>query len=67
MLVLARKQSERILIIVDGKVIEVKITEIRQNVKVVRVGITAPKDVTILRPEMLEKKTGDAKQLKQTS
>jgi carbon storage regulator CsrA len=56
MLVLARKQSERILIIVDGKVIEVKITEIRQNVKVVRVGITAPKDVTILRPEMLQKK-----------
>jgi carbon storage regulator CsrA len=58
MLVLARKQSERILIIVDGKVIEVKITEIRQNVKVVRVGITAPTDVRVLRPEMLEKAKG---------
>jgi len=56
MLVLTRKTDERILLLVNGKQIEVMVTEIRNfKAKAVRLGITAPDDVVIIRPELLEK------------
>jgi carbon storage regulator len=50
MLVVSRKQSERILI---GKDIEIVVNWIRGNT--VSLGITAPKDARILRTEVAER------------
>jgi carbon storage regulator CsrA len=59
MLVLSRKTDERILLLVNGKQIEVMVTEIRNfKAKSVRLGITAPEDVVIIRPELLEEVKG---------
>ena len=50
MLVLSRKNGEAVII--DG-CIKVTILEVRGNV--VRLGIEAPKEVTVLRGELLER------------
>ncbi|MCG3152014.1 MAG: Translational regulator CsrA [bacterium] len=49
MLVLSRKTNEKILI---GKDIEITIVDVRGDV--VKVGINAPREVSILRHELLE-------------
>ena len=49
MLVLSRKTNERILI---GDSIRIHVVSVRGNV--VRLGIEAPRDVTILREELLD-------------
>ena len=49
MLVLSRKTNEKILI---GKDIEITIVDVRGDV--VKVGINAPREVSILRQELLE-------------
>lgn len=50
MLVLSRKMNERILI---GDSIRVTVVSVRGNV--VRIGIEAPPDVSILREELLDR------------
>ena len=47
MLVLSRKMNERVII---GENVEVEILEIRGNV--VRIGIKAPRDVSVIRQEI---------------
>ena len=54
MLVLARKINERIII---GENIEVEILEIRGGV--VRLGIKAPREVSVVRNELREKLASD--------
>lgn len=49
MLVISRKQGEKVL--VPSINMEVRVVEIRRN-GVVRLGFTAPKDVEIIRPEV---------------
>lgn len=53
MLVLSRKIGERICI---GEDIEIEVVRISANV--VRIGIEAPKELPILRSELLEDKDG---------
>ena len=55
MLILTRRLGETILI---GDDIEVTIVDIKGNQ--VRIGIQAPKDVDIVREELLERDTEDA-------
>lgn len=55
MLVLSRKVNEKILI---GNDTELVIVDIRGDS--VRVGITAPKDVVILREEVRDRRINDA-------
>ena len=57
MLVLSRKVGERILI---GDDISVMVLDIDDNK--VRIGIEAPKEVLIVRPEVLEKLKGSKPQ-----
>ena len=53
MLVLGRKNAESILLFIDGfETIEIKVTEIRGSG--VRIGITAPSSVTIVRKELVK-------------
>ncbi|MEN6307605.1 MAG: carbon storage regulator CsrA [Anaerohalosphaeraceae bacterium] len=52
MLILTRKQNESILI---GNDIEIRITDIQQDQ--VKVGITAPKYVTVYRKEIVSEAT----------
>lgn len=60
MLVLSRKENESTVIRVGGVEIIVKVMEIDRNK--VRIGFLAPKDISILREELLTKGTnnGDA-------
>lgn len=53
MLVVTRKPNESLILDVDGKRIEVKILGVKGNQ--VRVGTDAPKDVHIIRDELLKK------------
>lgn len=53
MLVLSRKEDEEILIQRENEVIRLKIVRIDPGK--VRVGITAPENVTILRAELAQK------------
>lgn len=60
MLVLSRKESESLIINGDIKVTVVRITKVR-GVPRVKIGIEAPKDVTVHRQEiweLIEKKKG---------
>jgi len=59
MLVLTRKQSEKIVIDVDGETIEIVIAQIGREK--VRVGVRASDKVQINRPEIREKKLNSAK------
>lgn len=54
MLVLSRKVSERIVI---NKDIVITVIDIERGK--VRLGIDAPREVSIFRAELLERKTGD--------
>jgi carbon storage regulator len=55
MLVLSRKVGEAIQI---GDNIEVMVVRIGPGV--VRIGVAAPKDVTVFRPEIAEKRDGES-------
>ena len=55
MLVLSRKENQSILI---GK--DIKVTIVRASNGTTRVGIVAPRDVLILRSELMNKKEDDA-------
>lgn len=52
MLLLSRKPGESIEIVLDGKVVTVRLLGITGNQ--VRLGFTAPNDVAIMRTELLE-------------
>ena len=55
MLTLRRKQGESIQLIVDGKVITVKVSTINcQNSRNVQLSFDAPDEVRIVRTELLE-------------
>jgi carbon storage regulator len=56
MLVLTRHREESIMI---GDLVEVTVVEIRGNK--VRLGITAPKDISVDRKEVHESKQGEEK------
>lgn len=58
MLVLSRKEQEEILLqLEDGRQIWIVVTEIDKGR--CRIGVTAPKDIKVLRSELLNKpKTG---------
>lgn len=53
MLVLARKKNESIILTVDDKVIKITVTSIEGSFKC-RIGIDAPRDVVIMREELIE-------------
>ena len=57
MLILSRKKSESIRIMLDGK--EVVLTVLSQNPASVRLGFDAPQEVKILRSELKEKGKDD--------
>lgn len=50
MLLLSRKKGEDVLIFVGGKQVIVRVVNTGKNTTL---GFTAPKDVTIIRPEIL--------------
>jgi len=51
MLVLSRRENEKIIAeLPDGRIVELMVIDIRQDA--VRIGIEAPKDIEIRRPEM---------------
>lgn len=55
MLILSRRVQEEIVI--DGQNVRITIVKVKDGV--VRIGVTAPKDVKILRGELLEDHTED--------
>jgi carbon storage regulator CsrA len=55
MLLLRRRQSESLIITVDGREIIVKVMQFDgRRVKTVQLGIEAPDDVKILRSELVD-------------
>lgn len=58
MLILTRKQGESIIITLDGHDIEVVIKGVENNK--VRVGVDAPRHVSVNRKEIHIKKQGDS-------
>lgn len=55
MLVLSRRQGESVVATINGVDIEFVILELRTDARQVRVGINAPKNVSINRREVLER------------
>mgnify|MGYP003659042125 CR=1 FL=1 len=59
MLVLARREGEEIVI---GDDIVIKVVNVDEKRGIIRLGITAPRDVAVDRKEIRESKDFDAKQ-----
>lgn len=55
MLVLSRRRDEKVLVKVPGMEGEIEITIVQIDQSRVRLGFTAPVEVTILRSELIEK------------
>ena len=60
MLVLDRKAQQSIILNYDGIIVEIKVIEVQRDR--VKIGISAPKEIVILRKELLER--GDDNQRK---
>jgi carbon storage regulator CsrA len=55
MLVLSRKDGEKVLILIPGTEIEIEVAVLDHSPHRVRLGFTAPSEVKILRSEVLER------------
>ena len=53
MLVLDRKAQQSIILNYDGIIVEIKVIEVQRDR--VKIGISAPKEIVILRKELLER------------